>query len=229
MDRVFSVGEISDQFWSPPPPPPPPPSAQPDDSSKMNRSASDEVVEIKDKDNDSFSVANDKTTASSSFSNGRCTPPFNVAAAPSAPPNIPMDSEEYQAFLKSKLNLACAAAALSLPLRLGSGQIRLENVVKLKNGFFTDSASVQKPQDSSARADSGSQASNASQLGSHATSKEAAAGGDLSRSQLVDANGPVGISSLPNAQKNSGATVKATTSGSSREQSEDDEMKEKLK
>ncbi|KAF2298459.1 hypothetical protein GH714_023640 [Hevea brasiliensis] len=30
-------------------------------------------------------------------------------------------------------------------------------------------------------------------------------------------------SSLPNAQKNSGATVKATTSGSSREQSEDDE------
>lgn len=151
MDRVFSVGEISDQFWSPPSQTPPA-SAQPDDYSKMNRSASEwafqrflqeasvvavsasasasasasdsspqsssapagdksDVIEIKDKDNDSFSGANDKTTASSSFSNGRCTPSFNEAAAPGAPPNIPVDSEEYQAFLKSKLQLACAAAA----------------------------------------------------------------------------------------------------------------------
>ncbi|KAG8649753.1 light-inducible protein CPRF2 isoform X2 [Manihot esculenta] len=220
MDRVFSVGEISDQFWSLPPPPPPP--AQTDDSSKMNRSESEwafqrflqeasvvpvsasasdsspqsssapagdksDVVEMKD---------NDKTTASSSFTNGRCTTPFNVAAALGAPPNTAVGSEEYQAFLKSKLNLACAAVALSR-------------------------APFLKPQDSPARADSGSQASNASQLGSHAAPKEA--GSDLPWSQDMDANGPVGIASLPSTQKKFGATLKPTTSGSSREQSEDDE------
>lgn len=52
------------------------------------------------------------------------------------------------------------------------------------------------------------------------------AGGDLSRSQDMDANGPVGISSLSSARKKSGATLKPTTSGSSREQSEDDENEE---
>ncbi|KAF2287849.1 hypothetical protein GH714_002949 [Hevea brasiliensis] len=164
-------------------------SASASDSSPQSSSApagdKSDVLEIKD---------NDKTTASSSFSNARRTPPFNVAA-PGAPPNIPVDSEEYQMFLKCKLNLACAAVALSR-------------------------ASFLKPQDSPARADSGSQASNASQLGSHATSK--GAGCDLSTSQDMDANGPVGISSIHSTQKKSGATVKPT-SGSSREQSEDDE------
>ncbi|GJR40680.1 hypothetical protein Tco_1216364 [Tanacetum coccineum] len=29
------------------------------------------------------------------------------------PPNVPVDSEEYQAYLKSRLNLACAAVALT--------------------------------------------------------------------------------------------------------------------
>ncbi|KDP23661.1 hypothetical protein JCGZ_23494 [Jatropha curcas] len=223
MDRVFSVDEISDQFWSPPPPPQLPPSAQLDDSSKMNRSASEwafqrflqeasvasdsspqsssppsgsidktDVVEIKD--NDSVSNANGNTTAPSSFINGRCSPPFNVAAAaPCAPPNIPVDSKEYQAFLKSQLSLACAAVALSR-------------------------APFLKSQDSPARADSGSQASNTSQSGSHVPK---GAGNDLSRPQDTDANGLVGIHS--STQKKSGVPMKSTTSGSSREQSEDDE------
>ncbi|XWS57680.1 hypothetical protein CRYUN_Cryun09bG0194200 [Craigia yunnanensis] len=103
---------------------------------------------------------------------------------------VPVDLEEYQAFLKNKLNLACAAVAMSR-------------------------ASFVKPQDSPARADSGSQASNTPQLGSKAASKGA---GDK------DDNAVVGITSLPNGQKKSGAQVRPSTSGSSRELSEEDEV-----
>lgn len=47
------------------------------------------------------------TRSSSSSSN---TASFNLQLQP---PNVPVDSEEYQAFLKTKLDLACAAVALS--------------------------------------------------------------------------------------------------------------------
>lgn len=40
-------------------------------------------------------------------------PPPKIAAAGAPPPNISPDSEEYQAFLKSRLELACAAVALT--------------------------------------------------------------------------------------------------------------------
>lgn len=143
MDRVYSVGEISDQFWSAPPAPAP---ATPDDTSKMNRSASEwafqrflqetsasasdsspppppppppprrseiarpcsssasdpnDVVEIK--------VSPTQVHDNNSSCNDGGKPTFHVAP----PPNVPIDSEEYQAFLKSKLNLACAAVALT--------------------------------------------------------------------------------------------------------------------
>ncbi|EEF31109.1 light-inducible protein CPRF2 [Ricinus communis] len=233
MDRVFSVDGISEQFWSPPLPPPPPSSSSSaeDSSKKINRSASewafqrflqeansvasttdsssssdvvvrdnhktsdDAVVEIKDNKNNTNKY-NDSSVSSANaqISNGRCAPPPFNAAAP--PPNIPADSEDYQAFLKSKLNLACAAVAQSR-------------------------ASFLKPEDSSARADSGLQASNTSQLGSHAPSK--GAGHDVFRSQEVDVDGSVGIPSLPSTHKKSVVPLKPTTSGSSREQSDDDE------
>ena len=38
---------------------------------------------------------------------------INSSAASFKAPNVPVDSEEYQAFLKTKLDLACAAVALS--------------------------------------------------------------------------------------------------------------------
>lgn len=139
MDRVFSVGEISDQFWSAPPAPAP---TTPDDISKMNRSASEwafqrflqeasasasafdsspptqptptcsssasdpnnDVVEIKVNDQPNPSQLHDSNI---NRKNGS-TPSFHVA-----PPNVSIDSDEYQAFLKSKLNLACAAVALT--------------------------------------------------------------------------------------------------------------------
>ncbi|KAK4596430.1 hypothetical protein RGQ29_014456 [Quercus rubra] len=259
MDRVFSVDEMSDQFWSPPPHPhqhPQPPQAPSssahsppqtaDESSKMmNRSASEwafqrflqlevepsetetttasspapqnDVVLLDTKNaannnnnnNNSHSNSNNNNNTRSngngnnaasttSFtsknkSNNGTTASFNAGP----PPNIPIDSEEYQAFLKSKLNLACAAVALSR-------------------------GSLVKPQDSGSLTDNGLQASNTSQLGSQAPSK--GSGYDLSRSQDKDSNVSLGTHSLPSMQKRSGVPVRSTTSGSSREQSDDEEV-----
>ncbi|KAI9383175.1 hypothetical protein POPTR_013G040700v4 [Populus trichocarpa] len=210
MERVFSVEDnITELFWSPPPPPP-------DDLSKMNRSESEwaferflqeasavtlddntssnssadktDVVQIKDHGN-----SNNNATSKCSFSNGTCA---TAASSFAAPAIIPVESDDYHAFLKSKLNLACAAVALTR-------------------------ASFVKPLDSPAAAESGSQASNTSQLGSHAPSK--GAGYDLPISQDKDANEPLGTPSLPSMQRKSAVTVKPTTSVSSRELSEDDE------
>ncbi|KAJ0080251.1 hypothetical protein Patl1_23302 [Pistacia atlantica] len=212
MDRVFPVNEISGQLWA----------KSPDESSKMNRSESewafqrflqeaqegsspqqsssaaaaacadtknDTVVEI----NNPHGNNNNKNVADVKGGN-KTTVSFNVGAANGVAPNIPVDAEEYQTILKNKLNLACAAVALS-------------------RGAFV------RPQDSSARADSGSQASNTSQPGSHAPSNGAA----LSRSQDKDSNGFNGIPSSTTQTKNA-APMKSATSGSSREQSEDDEI-----
>ncbi|KAG6750642.1 hypothetical protein POTOM_045150 [Populus tomentosa] len=209
MERVFSVEDnITEHFWSPPPPP--------EDLSKMNRSESEwaferflqeasavtlddntssnssadktDVVQIKDHGN-----SNNNATSKCSFSNGTCA---TAASSFAAPAIIPVESDDYHAFLKSKLNLACAAVALTR-------------------------ASFVKPLDSPATAESGSQASNTSHLGSHAPSK--GNGFDLPRSQDKDGNEPLGTPSLPSMQRKSAVTVKPTTSVSSRELSEDDE------
>ncbi|KAL4637517.1 hypothetical protein ACB092_03G082300 [Castanea dentata] len=262
MDRVFSVDEMSEQFWSPPPHPhqhPQPPQAPPsssahsppqtaDESSKMmNRSASEwafqrflqlevepsetetttasssapqnDVVLLDTKtatnnnnnnNSHSHSNNNNNTKSNSNGNNAASTTSFtskkksnNGTTSTTAsfnagpPPNIPIDSEEYQAFLKSKLNLACAAVALSR-------------------------GSLVKPQDSGSLTDNGLQASNTSQLGSQAPSK--GSGYDLSRSQDKDSNVSLGTHSLPSTQKRSGVPVRSTTSGSSREQSDDEEV-----
>ncbi|KAM4108675.1 hypothetical protein ACB094_03G062900 [Castanea mollissima] len=265
MDRVFSVDEMSEQFWSPPPHPhphqhPQPPQAPPsssahsppqtaDESSKMmNRSASEwafqrflqlevepsetetttasssapqnDVVLLDTKtatnnnnnnnNSHSHSNNNNNTKSNSNGNNAASTTSFtskkksnNGTTSTTAsfnagpPPNIPIDSEEYQAFLKSKLNLACAAVALSR-------------------------GSLVKPQDSGSLTDNGLQASNTSQLGSQAPSK--GSGYDLSRSQDKDSNVSLGTHSLPSMQKRSGVPVRSTTSGSSREQSDDEEV-----
>ncbi|KAJ6694158.1 hypothetical protein OIU85_004899 [Salix viminalis] len=207
MDRVFSEEDnITDHFWSPPP----------KDLSKMNRSESEwaferflqEASAATLEDNTSSNSSADKTdvvqikghgnsnnnaTSKCSFSNGTCA---TAASSFDAPASFPVESDDYRAFLKSKLNLACAAVALTR-------------------------ASFVKPLDSHATAESGSQASNTSHLRSHAPSK--GAGYNLSRSQDKDANEPVGTPSLPSMQRKSAVTVKPATSVSSRELSEDDE------
>lgn len=138
MDRVFSVGEISDQFWAAQPATAPAPTT-PEEKSKMNRSASEwafqrflqeasasdssppsasdqnDVVEIKIKEQSNPTQPRNSQQqqqqlhANTTNTKNGSTASFGVGL----PPNVPIDSEEYQAFLKTKLNLACAAVALS--------------------------------------------------------------------------------------------------------------------
>ncbi|MBA0861471.1 hypothetical protein Goshw_028100 [Gossypium schwendimanii] len=181
MDRVFSVEEVPDHFWS---------SSAADGgdddknkspSSEMNRSASEwafqqflrEEVDKKGEDNEE-----EEAKENGCFENNKHD-------------NSPADVEDYQAFLKKKLNLACAAVAMSM-------------------------ASFAKPQDSAARADSGSQASNTPQLGSKTVSR--GVGGK-------DDNAVAEVPSFPSGQKKLRAQVRPSTStGSSKEQSDEDEV-----
>ncbi|GFY90691.1 bZIP transcription factor family protein [Actinidia rufa] len=201
MDRVFSVEDMADQFWSPPP----------------GRLAGGGAEE--EKTSSSAAATASKTTMNRSSSEwafeqfiqeannaSKPSPPPNDAvvavkdqhrtASLHPPPNVPVDSEEYQAFLKNRLNLACAAVALT----------RVPYV---------------KSQESSAIADNGSQVSSTSQLGSQAPREGLGYG--LPKGQDKDVIGPLGIPSLPSIQKKSEVQVRSTTSGSSGEQSDDDE------
>ncbi|KAJ8770186.1 hypothetical protein K2173_011521 [Erythroxylum novogranatense] len=165
---------------------------------KMNRSDSEWAFQrfLQEAGSDSSSAGNDvleiedhascMTTASSSRN-------ANVT-----PPTISVGSDEHQAFLKTKLKLACAAVALS-------------------------GASFLKPEESPAGADSASQASITSQLPSNAPLKGVGYG--LSMSLDKNANKPLGMSSLHTMQNSFEVPAKPTTSGSSRDQSEDDESK----
>ncbi|XP_071731177.1 light-inducible protein CPRF2-like isoform X2 [Rutidosis leptorrhynchoides] len=215
MDRMFSVDDMAGHFWSPSPADEDETSSsssatknnksttmnrsmsewafqrfiqetssQPPESSssKDNNHSNDHVVEINDRDeikdkNKLMAVATTETT------------PF-VAGAP----NVPIDSEEYQDYLKNRLNLACAAVALTR-------------------------ASSVKAQDFAALPDIGSQASNTSQLGYQAPAK-----GFDSKGPAKDGGGSVGIPSLPVTQKKQTIPVKSATSGSSRDLSDDDEL-----
>ncbi|GMG99610.1 hypothetical protein Nepgr_001450 [Nepenthes gracilis] len=208
MDRVFSVDEIAEQFWSPPPIPPPATS----EDLKMNRSASEwafqrflqeadsslsktsssstsiaeiDIVEIKDhhlhpQNLQSYHEChNHSDQPNNHIQSAAATTSLNSGL------NIPIDSEDYLAFLENRLNLACAAAA---------ALTRAPYVVA---------------QASTGVAESASRCSAYSQAGSGAVSKG---------SQDMDVGGSQGIPALPVV-----AQTKPTTSGSSRDQSDDDE------
>ncbi|KAK8633879.1 hypothetical protein V6N13_014714 [Hibiscus sabdariffa] len=192
MDRIFSVEEMSDHFWSSSAAA----SGGDDDrdnkpGSKMNRSASEWAFQQflrEEVDKKGGEDHNDEEEAKEELKNKKngCFENNNNNTS-----NVPADLEDYQAFLKKKLNLACAAVALSM-------------------------ATSVKPQDNAARADCGSQASNAAQLGSKTVSKGA---------EDKDDNAVVGISSFTNGQRKLGAQVRPSTSaGSSIELSEEDEV-----
>ncbi|KAJ6413806.1 hypothetical protein OIU84_006582 [Salix udensis] len=173
-----------------------------DDTTPSNSSADKtDVVHINDNgysNNNATSKSCDNNYKGNAMSlcNGACA----TAASSSfgAPADIPVESEDYHAILKSKLNMACAAVALS-------------------RAYFV------KPLNSPATAESGSQASSASHLGSHTPSK--GAGHDLSRSRDKDASEPLETPSLPSMQKKLAVAGKLTTSGTSTKNllSEDDE------
>ncbi|KAG6588319.1 Light-inducible protein CPRF2, partial [Cucurbita argyrosperma subsp. sororia] len=142
MDRVFSVDGIADQFLSSPPravptepeessklnrsasewsfrrflqeasvsdssttPPPPPASPSPDDQSE-NKESGENANQILQKQ------SNRNEICSSSSATSRTEKSKAAESVKIGPPCVPPDSGDYQAFLKSKLNLACAAVAL---------------------------------------------------------------------------------------------------------------------
>ncbi|KAK3037375.1 hypothetical protein RJ639_030473 [Escallonia herrerae] len=200
MDRVFSVDDIADHFWSPPPirlsQPPAAASAAAGSASTsaMNRSSSEWAFQRFLQE--ASASAPDSSPPSSSSSAAAAAPPLNDAVfeiskahgqAPEAhsasgpPPNFPPDSEE-----------------------------------------LNQQASSAKPQGSAPLPDNGSQASNTPDLGSQDPPN--GSGYDIAKGNDKDVGEPLVITSLPAMQKKPEVQVKSTTSGSSREQSDDDDL-----
>ncbi|KAK8506859.1 hypothetical protein V6N13_052223 [Hibiscus sabdariffa] len=146
MDSVFSV---SDPFWSSSSSSSAAVSSAADNPKEpgtaMNRSASEWafqrfIAEEVDKRGEEKDDGEEGETKGDLEKNG-ATSFLNGCSESTRNKNAPVDLDEYQAVLKNKLDLACAAVAMSR-------------------------ASFVKPQDSAGRADSGSQASNTLQWGS---------------------------------------------------------------
>ncbi|KAK9083590.1 hypothetical protein Scep_030061 [Stephania cephalantha] len=219
MDRVFSVDEFPDSFWRSP-------SNPSDESGdpKMNRSASEWAFQrflqeaivtspssssidprnlgsfnksaaaaaAADSENDVVEI-NDPVRSSPPQSTTKGSGPSGAADLPS---DVPADSEEYQAFLKRRLDLACAAVALAR------------------------SSTVKSP-NSASSVDKTSNPSNATQLGSQSSVK--GSGSALPKEQDKVIIGPIGIPALPAAPNVASAQTRPTTSVSSREQSDDED------
>ncbi|KAL9233230.1 hypothetical protein vseg_008254 [Gypsophila vaccaria] len=113
MDRVFSVGDISDHFWSPPPP------SHGGDPAVMNRSASEWAFERFIQETTTESTAENTVNSINNNNNNINDDDDHVRVAAALfdnnnnNNNKNEEEEEYQAFLKSRLNLACAAVALT--------------------------------------------------------------------------------------------------------------------
>lgn len=105
-----------------------------------------DVVEIKDPSPDRNEEPSQDRTSGNNVSGdansnnthrGKTT--TNPLAFNAGGENIPIDSEEYQAFLKSKLNLACAAVALSRVLSLPLHSSLSLSAQRLRSEFFAES------------------------------------------------------------------------------------------
>ncbi|XP_077248047.1 light-inducible protein CPRF2-like isoform X2 [Tasmannia lanceolata] len=192
MDRVFSVEEISDPFWAS--------TSSKIEDAKMNRSSSEWTFQ---KFLQQASVSHNQSpvavSPSSSVRNkgGEDEEVIEIKEPPISNPSldIPIDSGNYQELLKRRLNLACAAFALTR-------------------------ASGVNPQDSATSADSELPASDTSHLGSQVPGS----GCGFSKMEDKVVGGPEGIPALPFIPKNSGVQIRPATSGSSREQSDDDDL-----
>ncbi|TKY61388.1 Light-inducible protein CPRF2 [Spatholobus suberectus] len=175
MERVLSMDEISEQYWV---------AARKEScksKSNMNRSDSEWA----------FQQFLQEAASSSSSDDVKLEKDPNI----DIPGAVNDDSEDYHTILKTKLNLACAAVALTR----GS-------LVKSQNP------------------DSGSQASNPSEVGLQATLKGSGPfGNDPSKLQHNDVKAPIGVPSSPSMQKKPAVAMRPTMSGSSREQSDDEE------
>ncbi|XP_058770548.1 light-inducible protein CPRF2-like [Vicia villosa] len=201
MDRVFSVDEIPEHFWSPPIH-----VSGDDESSKMSRSASEWAFQ---RFLQEASVSATSPPPSSPLADvDTQSKPTTIAPMdagvlsnghPHPPPPVAVDSEEYRAVLKSKLNLACAAVAMTR-------------------------GSLPKSQDPASFPENGSQSSNPTQVGSQPVFEGSApSGNDPPVLQDKDAKVSPAIPSIPPVQKKTVVAIRPSTSGSSRDLSDDDE------
>ncbi|GMI66485.1 BASIC LEUCINE ZIPPER O2 HOMOLOG 4, ARABIDOPSIS THALIANA BASIC LEUCINE ZIPPER 25 [Hibiscus trionum] len=196
MNTLFSVDDFSDCFWASP---------ASDAADGMSRSHSEWALEMFLEE---FSGAGENVIAPSSavlqpsvLKSGEGGGGADVVEIkrpnnqnqnlpPSDPtPTVPVDSDEFRAILTSKLELECAAVALSRALAV-------------------------KAEDSSAQADS------------HALQSGSKVQGSSSKVQgqgEADVT-PYGILAESTTQKKSGVQVRQATSGSSREDSDSDEL-----
>ncbi|XP_047337321.1 light-inducible protein CPRF2 [Impatiens glandulifera] len=215
MDRVFSVDDMAEQFWTSPAPASVRRIAadeitSPSTAAAMNRSLSvwafEKFIQEANHKQSESSPPSSSLSVSGSGESSLSRPEIesvkkndrnhstsiSVLPEKGLSPNIPMDSEDYHAFLESRLNLACAAVAMT---RGSFGKTQETGVAATENG---------------------TQASTA-QLGFELTSKVTESG----TSKDKEVSGPLRIPSLPAASIQS-KSLKSATSGS--EQSDDDEL-----
>ncbi|CAA2983263.1 light-inducible CPRF2 [Olea europaea subsp. europaea] len=223
MDRVFSMGEIMDQFWSPQPPSIPQDLEENDEEEhssssatapssssnamKMNRNSSEwafqrflqEAAAPDHSPATSMHPQNADVVEIEDDSQHQHREMAAAVAEGSLRPAIPVNFDDYQAFLKSQLELACAAVA------------------------FTRAANVKDQDSAVGTTDNGTQASNSLQPGSQVPQE---AGPGLSKDQDKDTSVPIGVPSLPAMPRKPVTQMKSITSGSSGDQSDDDEAEE---
>ncbi|CAK7346494.1 unnamed protein product [Dovyalis caffra] len=218
MNTVFSVDDLSDPFWLSPP------QLLQSTTPAMHRSESEWAFEkFLQEVSPAFvsSPASDTNTAAPSalsHSSTSSIPPDNgedeVVEITKHPirhhhpnPNphpqtldrnltAPIDSEDYRAVLKSKLDLACAAVAMS----------RKSNAIKPE-----DFSSV--PEDQRLAA-----------IDAQLETQAFRTGHGISMGQIGADGGSLGIPALPTTQRKQEVQARQTTSGSSREDSDDDDL-----
>lgn len=121
---MFSVDDIADEFWLPHAPPArfhhdddvdqPYSFAAAPSMTGMNRSSSEWAFQrfLEEADHNTTIQQSDDVVAINENSVNQQREMAAVGAG-GLPPNNPVDSEEQQAFLKSRLEMACAAVALT--------------------------------------------------------------------------------------------------------------------
>ncbi|KAF5741853.1 BZIP transcription factor family protein putative isoform 1 [Tripterygium wilfordii] len=200
MNRLFSVGDLSDPFWN---------STAPE----MHRIDSEWAFErlLEEVAPPSLQLSNNDAVAPPSSGAQPSKPAegnndgvieIDTTSAPARPPapldhalEAPRDSDEYRAYLQSKLEIACATVARS-------------RAASMKPEGFSTSPENQVQATESSRPES-----------------QANGTGHVLMTEQCKANDrPMGVAALPALQKKLEVLPAQATSGSSREDSDDDEF-----
>ncbi|KAF9686902.1 hypothetical protein SADUNF_Sadunf02G0038100 [Salix dunnii] len=258
MNSVFSVDDFSDPFWQSPPPPPPPATAPAMNRSESEWALEMLLQEVSGVSVSSSSASETHTAAPSVLSQSSTSsiPPENgedeVVEITKHPihhhhhhhqnpnphpqpldPNLmaPTDSEEYRAFLKSKLDLACAAVAMSMETNAVKPEVFSSLPEDQRLPARDMSLGTQAFHNGAGQGISMAQTgADGASLGilSLPTAQGKSDGGSgipaLPNTQRKSDGGSPGIPALPTTMRKQEVQARQTTSGSSREDSDDDDL-----